>query len=411
MIVTYDPILVGVSILVAIVGAYACFDSVIKIRKSTQEIDRYLLIIAAGSIGGSIWSMHFVAMQALNLDIAIRYDILITLVSGLTSILMTGLALLIVTVNVYSLGRLLLGGIVMGLGISLMHYIGMSAMRGNCVIEYNAFWVAISVLVGISASTASLWAALRLKGLARRMIAALIMGVSISGVHYIGMLGTSFTAVEVALNVSQPILSPFGLGILTAFTTFIILGGTILSLMPHTPGVESVTDVEPKDLEPKIEQASQSNSSISENHDSNTQPYSVTNSTDLQQSISPTASDTSDTEQIAADVLHKLPVQVGNQTQMIEYDEVASISADGHYTSIYTTNGDSFFCNYAISHLDKNLANDLFLRVHRSHIINLSHVEAFQRKGTKGEIFMLSGQHRIPVSRGKFSKLQELLKI
>ena len=187
MIYTYDPILVFVSIVVAVVGAYACFDSVIKIRKSSKEVDRSLLLIAASTIGGSIWSMHFVAMQALNLPIAIRYDILVTLVSGLTSILLTGLALLIVTINVYSLRHLVLGGVIMGLGITLMHYIGMSAMRGDCTIEYEGAWIVLSIAIGVVASTASLWAALRLKGLARRMIAALIMGVSISGVHYIGM--------------------------------------------------------------------------------------------------------------------------------------------------------------------------------------------------------------------------------
>ena len=80
MIYAYDPILVFVSIVVAIVGAYTCFDLVIKIRKSNQNIDRSLLVVAAFTIGGSIWSMHFVAMQALNLPIVIRYDLLVTLV-------------------------------------------------------------------------------------------------------------------------------------------------------------------------------------------------------------------------------------------------------------------------------------------------------------------------------------------
>ena len=385
MIYTYDPILVFVSIVVAVVGAYACFDSVIKIRKSSKEVDRSLLLIAASTIGGSIWSMHFVAMQALNLPIVIRYDILVTLVSGLTSILLTGLALLIVTINVYSLRHLVLGGVIMGLGITLMHYIGMSAMRGDCTIEYEGAWIVLSIAIGVVASTASLWAALRLKGLARRMIAALIMGVSISGVHYIGMIGTSFVALEVTLSVSQPILSPFGLGLLTACTTFVILGGTILSLMPRTPGVEAI---EPESL------AEREKTSV----------------VDDSESVDDGALDLNAREVHEFEV-PKIPIQNGKLTQMIDYDQIVSISADGHYTSVHTLEGSAYFCNYSISSTAESLPKDQFLRVHRSHIVNLAHVEAFQRRDGKGVVTMLLGKHCVPVSRLKIKELRRFLNI
>jgi len=380
MIYAYDPILVFVSIVVAIVGAYTCFDLVIKIRKSNQNIDRSLLVVAAFTIGGSIWSMHFVAMQALNLPIVIRYDLLVTLVSGLTCILMTAIALLIVTTNLFSVGRLVLGGSIMGLGIAVMHYIGMSAMRGNCTIEYEQRWIVFSAVIGILASTASLWAALRLRGLARRVIAALIMGLSISGVHYVGMIGTSFLAIEVALEVSQPILSPFGLGLITAVTTFAILGGTILSFMPNSPGVEAI----------RLEYVDTADESVEEAPLEAAPPASVSNED--------------------AD-LKKLPVQENQRTLMIAYDDIVSITADGHYTSVFSIDGKPHFCNYSISRVEEILTQANFFRVHRSHIANLNHVEAFQRKGDKGVIFMLTGQHSIPVSRLKIAELQRTLKI
>ena len=233
MIYTFDPILVIFSVIVAIVGAYTCFDLVIKIRSSHQAINKKLLIGAAFAIGGSIWSMHFVAMLAVNLPIEIRYDVLMTLISGLVSVLMTAVALLIVSTGDYGLKRIIVAGIVMGLGISTMHYVGMAAIRGNCNLEFSNTWVIISIVIGMAASTASLWSAMRLHGIWRRIVAALVMGISISGVHYTGMAGTSFIALDNALEFSQPILSPFSLGLLTAITTFIILGYTLLTLVPE----------------------------------------------------------------------------------------------------------------------------------------------------------------------------------
>jgi len=111
MFYTYDPILVFVSVLVSIVGAYTCFDLVIKIQKNEYSASKKLLIGAAFAIGGSIWAMHFVAMLAVQLPIEIRYDLLTTMISGLVSVLMTAVALLIVSSASYSFARILVAGI------------------------------------------------------------------------------------------------------------------------------------------------------------------------------------------------------------------------------------------------------------------------------------------------------------
>ena len=89
-----------------------------------MSVNKTLLIGAAFAIGGSIWSMHFIAMLAMNLPIVIRYDLLMTLISGLVSVLMTAVALLILSTASYSMRRIIVAGIIMGLGISSMHYVG-----------------------------------------------------------------------------------------------------------------------------------------------------------------------------------------------------------------------------------------------------------------------------------------------
>jgi len=234
---SYDPILVCVSVLVAIAGAYACFDLVIRVRRSSEPRRKNWLALAALAIGGSIWAMHFIAMLAVQIPSMMQYDILITLVSGLVSILMTAVALAIVSTGVIGLKRIVTAGTVMGAGIAVMHYVGMSGMRGDFLLSYNTGWLITSVLVGIFASILSLWLVmgLQLRGVWRRLLSAIVMGLSIAGVHYSGMSGTRFEPLTQMAEYSQPILSPFSLGLVTALVTFGILGWSLLMLLPNSP--------------------------------------------------------------------------------------------------------------------------------------------------------------------------------
>jgi len=375
MIFTYDPILVIFSVIVAIFGAYTCFDLVIRIRKSEKSVNKTLLMGAAFAIGGSIWSMHFVAMLAVQLPIVIRYDVLMTLISGLVSVLMTAVALLIVSTGTYSFKRIVVAGIIMGLGISSMHYVGMAAIRGNCSITYSSLWVAISIGIGMAASTASLWSAMALHGVWRRIVAALVMGISISGVHYTSMAGTSFLSIDKAIEFSQPILSPFSLGLVTAISTFIILGGALLTLVPG----RKLGSIKGKG-----------------NHhvDAGLQL------TDTGQSIEPGFH------------IDKLPVLRNQKTYFVDIADIVSVSADGHYTTVQSKDNEYHFCSHSLSRVEEVLDPQVFLRVHRSHIVNLNHIESFERQHDKGLVFMCGDEGSpIPVSRTNIGKLQSVLGI
>jgi NO-binding membrane sensor protein with MHYT domain len=82
---------------------------------------------------------------------------------------------------------LLLGGLIIGLGVNSMHYLGMAAIRVQASLTYNPALVAASVVIAVIAGTAALWAALRLDTVWSTLIASLIMGVAVSGMHYTGM--------------------------------------------------------------------------------------------------------------------------------------------------------------------------------------------------------------------------------
>jgi diguanylate cyclase (GGDEF)-like protein len=93
--------------------------------------------------------------------------------------------------------QLAFGALVMGAGISAMHYTGMAAMRMQPGIDYDPTLFGASLLIAVGASGAALWIAFRLRQHTPyvRLIrggAAVIMGIAIVGMHYTGMAAARF---------------------------------------------------------------------------------------------------------------------------------------------------------------------------------------------------------------------------
>lgn len=147
------------------------------------------LALGAISIGGTgIWVMHFVAMLGFHVrGTEARFDVTLTIASGLLAILVVGLGLFIVRRAGVGVLALLGGGTITGLGIASMHYLGMRALHVGVAITYDAVTVAMSVLVAVVAATAGLWLSAKVHNLAAGAGAALIMGIAVSGMHYTGM--------------------------------------------------------------------------------------------------------------------------------------------------------------------------------------------------------------------------------
>jgi NO-binding membrane sensor protein with MHYT domain len=191
---THNPYLVALSILVASFASYTGLDLGGHLGAARGLARRVWLVAAAITMGGGIWSMHFVAMLAFSMPIPMSYDIGLTALSLVVAILVTGGGFYIISRQSASPLHLVLSGIFMGLGIVSMHYLGMAAMRGHAGLSYDRLFVGLSVLVAIGASTAALWLAFRTTDLGQKLIAAVVMGLAISGMHYTAMRAAIFTA-------------------------------------------------------------------------------------------------------------------------------------------------------------------------------------------------------------------------
>src|SRR6478752_9763035 len=121
---TYDPYLVALSILVAVFASYTALDLGGRVAAARGLARRLWLAAAAVTMGGGIWSMHFIAMLAFIMPTPMSYNIGLTTLSLVVAMFVTGGGFFVIGRHSGSLRRLVLSGIFMGLGIAAMHYTG-----------------------------------------------------------------------------------------------------------------------------------------------------------------------------------------------------------------------------------------------------------------------------------------------
>ncbi|MBB5425539.1 diguanylate cyclase (GGDEF)-like protein [Paraburkholderia sp. JPY158] len=196
---SYNLWLVAISFAVATLASYTALDLTGRIFLLASARRRQAWRLGGAlALGVGIWSMHFVAMLAFSLPIPLGYDLGLTAYSLALAIGASYLALFLTTQQRLTPARLLAGGVVMGIGIAGMHYTGMAALRMAPAIHYQPVWFAASIAIAIGASSAALWMARALSNeherhIARkRLAAALVMGVAISGMHYTAMAAADF---------------------------------------------------------------------------------------------------------------------------------------------------------------------------------------------------------------------------
>jgi NO-binding membrane sensor protein with MHYT domain len=221
----YNPYLVVLSILVACFASYTALDLSAHVGPSRGFARRVWLVAAAVTMGGGIWSMHFVAMLAFVLPNPMSYDVGLTVLSLVVAIFVTGGGFYVISRQSASPLRLVLSGIFMGLGIAGMHYTGMAAMRGPAELSYQPLFVALSLVIAIGASTAALWLAFRTTDLGQKLVAAVVMGLAVSGMHYTGMRAAMFYCSRPGSNVAQinAGVDQTNLALAVAGITFLIL--------------------------------------------------------------------------------------------------------------------------------------------------------------------------------------------
>jgi PAS domain S-box-containing protein len=195
---TFDPILVALSVVIAMLASYAALDLAGRVTSAVGPSRLRWLAVGATVMGIGIWSMHFVGMLAFHLPVPIGYGLWLMLLSVVVAILASLLALLVVSRPELGWRTMISSALLMGAAISGMHYIGMASMQVPARMTHTRIAVVLSVIIAVIASLAALWLAFRFRsdvssrGKLLKIVSAMVMGVAIAGMHYTAMSGARF---------------------------------------------------------------------------------------------------------------------------------------------------------------------------------------------------------------------------
>ncbi|MDR7270450.1 diguanylate cyclase (GGDEF)-like protein [Pelomonas saccharophila] len=229
----FDPAVVVLSYLTAAFASYVALDLAQRVRTPDSLVARTWWIAGSLSMGTGIWAMHFVGMLALKLPFLVGYDTAVTLLSWLAAVGVSAIALRVAAQETLTPLRLAVGAVSMGAGICAMHYTGMAALVLAPGIRWHWGLVAASAAVATGAAAAALVIFFGLRQLPRawarwcQLVAALVMGAAVAGMHYTGMAAAGIA--EGAVCLSADGLRGDNLGNLVAGATFALLLLTLVT--------------------------------------------------------------------------------------------------------------------------------------------------------------------------------------
>ena len=393
----HDPYLVALSVVIAILGGYTGFGLAARIRGMPDAGHRVLLAGAAFFFAVGIWTMHFVGMLAAPLPAGTVYLVLPTFASFLICALVVGISLFFVSIGEPSLPRVVSSAVLLGVGIASMHYVGMHGLSGDFAMTHDGAIVALSVLIAIAAAYGGLRAFLARQGGVQLTLSAVAYGVAVSGMHYTAMAGMQIVPSQAGSHhhVEGLAASSQMLSLVVTLLCFVIAAGFLLSLVPD-PRKKAAISADPAVAFPETTARKADIPAA----DASAPPTSPR--------LRPGPLGGLGQPPRAAPA-PRLPVEGADGTHFIDIADIRSVRADAHYTKVHDGTRERM-CPWSISEAEAQLDPGLFVRVHRSHIVAMAHVTLVRKEGD-GAIVELDGPspHRVPVSRARIAEVKARL--
>jgi PAS domain S-box-containing protein len=243
---SYDYRLVALSVAIAVLASYAALDLGGRVTAARGHVRPIWLTGGALAMGLGIWSMHYVGMLAYRLPVPVFYDWPTVLISLLAAVFACGVALFVVSREKMGLVSIGAGGLLMGLGIAAMHYIGMEAMRLPFMCQYSARLVVLSVILAIVISLVALWLTFHLREVSaaggwRKPASAVLMGAAVPVMHYTGMAAVTFMPSDAVPQLTHSIvISSLGIAAIAIVTVMVLFLTMLTSLIDRRFSAQSL---------------------------------------------------------------------------------------------------------------------------------------------------------------------------
>ncbi|SMX27949.1 CO-responsive transcriptional regulator RcoM [Pelagimonas phthalicica] len=359
---THSAFLTAMAGLVALVSGFTGLSLTRDLSSKTMFDKKVSIALASIALGGGIWAMHFISMLGLQLPILFFYDAAITLISALTAILIVGAALILLHFTNRTPLVITLAGAVLGIGILVMHYIGMAGLE-LCRAIYTPFGLLVSSILAVGLCILAIWVAYGERTNRNIVLGTLCFAMAVCSAHFLAMFGTAFQALPGA-NEFGPRMDNETLALGVILFSFVIFGAclwvSVTYLVPSTQQEEVALPAARPKAEP-------------------------------------------------APPLLQIPCERDGGKVFIAPAEVLFVRADGHYTQVYTQT-ERLFCVWPVTEASKRLEPLGFLKTHRSYLVNPTYVVRFERNKDKGRcIFDGDSVPPAPVSRSKLRDIQDAL--
>ncbi len=355
---SHNGLFVAASFIIALIAGFSGLSLTRGASRFSLPMRKVVVAASAIILGWGIWSMHFIAMLGLQLPATFFYNPLVTLISALTAILMTGAALLVVHFGERTRARTIIAGVIVGLGIPIMHYIGMAGME-VCRPVYSVVGVVVALVASIGLSVMSFLISYGERHAKNILFGAVGFAVAVFSVHFIAMAGTGFVLTQ-GVATDGPRLSNEVLAFGVALSAFVLSGAFLLTGATFaTKPVAAATPSPPPGPDP---------------------------------------------------ISQRIPYEANAKTHFVDAADIAAIRAEGHYTVLYVGN-DKLFCPWSITEAEQRITLTQFVRAHRSYLINTEHVTSFERKKDNGICYFenTAALAKVPVSRSRLSVIREAL--
>lgn len=364
--VSHSTFLIAMSCVVALVAGFTGLSLTRDLSEKPMFQKKASIALASIALGGGIWAMHFIAMLGLKLPILFYYDAAITLVSALSAILLVGAALILLHFAERTPKTIAAAGGIVGLGILVMHYIGMAGLE-LCRAVYTTSGVILSSIVALGLCMLAFWIAYGHRTNRNIFLGTVCFAAAVCSVHFLAMAGTNFVSVP---NTSDfgPLMTNETLALGVIFFSFVIFGACLWV---------SVTYLVSHDHPARGSSGQASGQEVAE------------------------------TSHIAGGL--QIPCERDGGKVFVRSDDVSFVRADGHYTQVYTDD-ERLFCVWPVTEASNRLLPVGFLMTHRSYLVNPARVSRFERTKDKGRcIFGGPDLPPAPVSRSKLKAIQDAL--
>jgi diguanylate cyclase (GGDEF)-like protein/PAS domain S-box-containing protein len=216
----HDLRLVALAAIICMLASLTAVSLLHHVRKSNDRMRHIWLAVSAMAIGFGIWATHFIAMLAFSPGIPTYYNIVLTILSLVFAIVITGIGFA-VALSTLPAGAWL-GGAIVGGGIAAMHYTGMAAFEiaGNLV--WDPVLVVASIILGALLGAMSLPVGLMDGSVRSKLGGGLLLTLAICSHHFTAMAAVAIIP-NPSLNIPQSALPTGWLAIGVALASFCIL--------------------------------------------------------------------------------------------------------------------------------------------------------------------------------------------